>query len=179
MDSVVAEIECLASMYPNTEINPPNFCESAMFPVSGSVGVEIQDGPVIELNFTLRAGYEEGDVSPEKSACSVRLCSEKLSRSDVDRLNSWASERVAAGEGGGMEIVGIAMSLSDAMEALEVNPSGTLPTTETTTRMAAVVEPAVKVEFKMTTGEKEAQKHHSGMLELQSGSPSRCLSALK
>jgi len=46
----------------------------------------------------------------------VRLTCEGLKRTDIDALNHWANNRVSAGEGGGMEMVGVAMGLADAIE---------------------------------------------------------------
>lgn len=159
MDDAVAELEGLSASFP-TQLDPPNFCDDPSFPVSGSVTVELQDGPTIQLTFTLRDGY--GEEAAAENTASVRLCCDRFSRHDVDSLNEWASSRIAEHEGGGMEIMSIAMSLNDAVEDLGIEVQQEEPPAA-----ESEVVPAVYVEFRMSEEDLERHKDHSAMREKQ------------
>ena len=154
----MAELEGVAASFA-TELQPETFCEDPVFPVRGTVTIELQDGPTVVLSFTLREGY--GREGESANAAEIHLSSHELSRHHVDLLNAWAHERIAAEEGGGMEVMGVCLALGDAVEELGIEVEQAPVVVE------AEVTPAVSVEFKMSAEELERHKDHSGMLEKQ------------
>ena len=104
-----------------------------------------KDRPEIRLSFTIRDGYEvviaarqswrRADLAlqvDDAAGVDVHLTCAALSRAALDGLNAWARQRVADGEGGGMEVLGVCMSVGDAVEA-SLPPAGRVAQTACST----------------------------------------------